>query len=131
MEGFALGAALLSGRIVDLLAVDMPGRLPIRVDEPLRRLAAHARRVGARLLVLEPESLAGSLHGILAEATGLRLELERRAWIRLGQDVVGQRTEVTVAKNRYGPPGRRADLEIHYQVDGERAIAAHRHADPV
>ena len=41
---------------------------------------------------------------------GLRLELARRAWIRLGRDVVGQRTEVMVARNRFGPPGRRADL---------------------
>ena len=128
-EGFALGGALLSGRTVDLLAIDLPARLPVRVDDPLRRLAAHARRVGARLLVLEPRSLAGSLQGTLAESTGLRLELERRSWIRLGDDVVGQHTEVTVAKNRYGPPGRRADLEIHYQVDGERAVASHGFAD--
>jgi recombination protein RecA len=128
VEGFALGAALLSGRTVDFLAVDLPAGLPARSDDPIRRLTAHARRVGARLLVLEPRSLAGSLQGALAEATGLRLELERRAWIRLGHDVVGQRTEVTVAKNRYGPPGRRADLEIHYQVDGDRAVAAHRFA---
>jgi recombination protein RecA len=124
-EGFALGAALLSGRTVDLLAVDLPSRLPVRADDALRRLTAHARRVSARLLVLEPRSLAGSFQGTLAESTGLRLELERRSWIRLGDDVVGQHTEVTVAKNRYGPPGRRADLEIHYQVDGERAVAAH------
>lgn len=129
-EGLALGGALLSGHAVDLLLVDLPARLPDRIDEPLRRLAAHARRVGARLLVLEPRSLGGGLHGTLAEATGLRLELERRSWIRLGRDVVGQRTEVTVTKNRYGPPGRRADLEIHYRVDGERAIDAHRFAEP-
>jgi hypothetical protein len=127
-EGFALGGALLSGRTVDLLAVDLPARLPVRADDPLRRLAAHARRVGARLLLLEPRSLAGSLQGTLAESTGLRLELERRSWIRLGDDVVGQHTEVTVAKNRYGPPGRHTDLEIHYQVDGERAVAAHAFA---
>ena len=56
-EGFALAGALLSGRAVDLLVVDLPARLPTRVDETLRRLAAHARRVGARLIVLEPSSL--------------------------------------------------------------------------
>ena len=128
-EGFALGGALLSGRAVDLLVVDLPARAPARVEESLRRLAGHARRVGARLVVLEPRSLASSLQGGLAEATGLRLELERRSWIRLGRDVVGQRTEVTVAKNRYGPPGRRTDLEIHYHVDGERAVAAHHFAE--
>lgn len=127
-EGFSLAAALLAGRAVDLLIVDLPSRLPGRTEDSLRRLAAHARRVGARLLVLEPASLPGPFHGALAEATGLRLELERRGWIRLGRDVVGQHTQVTVAKNRYGPPGRHADLEIHYLTDGDRALAAHRFA---
>ena len=129
-EGFSLAGALLAGRAVDLLIVDLPSRLPARTDDSLRRLAAHARRVGARLLMLEPTSLPGSFHGALAETTGLRLELERRGWIRLGRDVVGQHTQVTVAKNRYGPPGRHADLEIHYLTDGDRALAAHRFAAP-
>ena len=34
-----------------------------------------------------------------AGSTGLRLELERQAWLRLGRDVVGQRTAALVAKN--------------------------------
>jgi hypothetical protein len=127
-EGFRMAGALLSGRAVDLLIVDLPSRLPARMDELIRRLAAHARRIGARLIVLEPVSIGGPLHGALAEATGLRLELERRGWIRLGRDVVGQRTRVTVAKNRYGPPGRRTDLDIHYLTDGDRRLAAHRFA---
>lgn len=129
-EGFRLAGALLAGRAVDLLIVDLPSRPPARTDDLLRRLAAHARRVGACLVVLEPTSLPGSLHGALAESTGLRLELERRGWIRLGRDVVGQHTQVTVAKNRHGPPGRQADLEIHYLTDGGRALATHRFADP-
>ncbi|MBA2570126.1 MAG: hypothetical protein H0V04_02975 [Chloroflexi bacterium] len=127
-EGFTLAGALLSGRAVDLLVVDLPSVLAAREEHTLRRLSAHARRVGARLLVLEPPTLAGTLHGALAEVTGLRLELEREAWIRLGRDIVGQQTRVTVAKNRYGPPGRHVDVEIHYLDDGERAAAAHRFA---
>ena len=127
-EGFSLAGALLAGRAVDLLIVDLPSRLPARTDASLRRLAAHARRVGARLMVLEPASLSGPVHGALAESTGLRLELERRGWIRLGRDVVGQHTQVTVAKNRYGTPGRHTDLEIHYLTDGDRSLAAHRFA---
>ncbi len=127
-EGFALGAALLSGRAVDILVVDLPSVLAAREEPTLRRLSAHARRVGARLLLLEPPTLAGALHGALAEVTGLRLELAREAWIRLGRDIVGQQTRVTVAKNRFGPPGRHVDVEIHYLDDGERAAAAHRFA---
>jgi hypothetical protein len=51
---------------------------------------------------------------------------ERRAWLRLGRDVVGQRTTVAVAKNRYGPPGRSVELDIHYLADGERCVATGR-----
>jgi hypothetical protein len=122
-EGLALAGALLSGRCVGLLVVDLPARCPARADEQLRRLVAHARRTGARLVVLEPASAVAALHGVLAQASGLRLELERRAWLRLGRDVVGQRTTVAVAKNRYGTPGRSVDLEIHYLPGGERGMA--------
>ena len=125
-EGFALAAALLSGRSVGLLVVDLPAGSRTRTEEQLRRLVAHARRVGARLIVLEPVSLGQAARASLAGGTGLRLELERRAWLRLGRDVVGQRTSVVVAKNRYGPPGRSVDLDIHYLADGQRSLATHR-----
>ncbi len=125
-EGLSLAGSLLSGRCVGLLVVDLPARSRAHLEDQLRRLAAHARRVGARLLLLEPASLAGSLGAALASSTSLRLELERKAWLRLGRDVVGQRTAVAVAKNRYGPPGRSVDLDIHYIGEGERAVATGR-----
>jgi RecA/RadA recombinase len=125
-EGLSLAGSLLTGRCIGLLVVDLPARLHVHLDQQLRRLAAHARRVGARLILLEPASLAGSLGAALAGSTSLRLELERRAWLRLGRDVVGQRTAVAVAKNRYGPPGRSVDLDIHYLAEGERSLATHQ-----
>jgi recombination protein RecA len=128
-EGLRLAGALVSGRAVDLLVLDLPPRLPSAHEALLRRLAAHARRVGVQLLVLEPAALLPALHGALAEAAGLRLELARAGWIRLGRDVVGQRTAVTVAKNRYGPPGRQVELEIRYLDDGERAAGVARLLD--
>ncbi len=125
-EGLSLAGSLLTGRCVGLLVVDLPARLQARLDQLLRRLAAHAHRVGARLILLEPASLATSVGAALAGSTSLRLELERRAWLRLGRDVVGQRTVVAVAKNRYGPPGRSVELDIHYLAEGERSVATHR-----
>jgi RecA/RadA recombinase len=129
VEGLRLAGALLSGRAIDLLVVDLPRRLPAAREALLRRLAAHARRIGARLLVLEPVGLTTALIGALAEASGIRLELEREGWIRVGRDVVGQRTAVTVAKNRYGPPGRRAQLEIRYAEEGDRGPGVMRRLD--
>jgi RecA/RadA recombinase len=124
-EALALSAALLAARTVDLLVVDLPdGRDPavsgVRVGDRLGRLAALARRAGTLLVVVEPNALGRGLAAAVEEASGLRLELERTGWIRLGQDVVGQRSAVTVARNRHGPPGRRTDLEILYAEGGAR-----------
>jgi RecA/RadA recombinase len=128
-EGLRLAGALVSGRAVDLLVLDLPPRLASVNEALLRRLAAHARRIGVQLLVLEPVDLAAPIHGALAEAAGVRLELERIGWLRLGRDIVGQRTVVTVAKNRFGPPGRQVELEIRYLDDGERAAGVARLLD--
>ena len=122
-EGLAIAATLLSGRAVDLLLVDLPERLPVRHEAALRKLAAHARRTDARLIVLEPTRLQAPLHGALAEVVGMRLELEHRLWLRAGRDVVGRRVAVNVAKNRFGPPGRSAEIDLRYLDDGEHAPA--------
>ena len=125
-EGLAIGGALLAGRSVDLLVLDLPGgRLaasdkPARIADRLGRLAALARRSETLFVVLEPPGVNGTLATAVAESTGVRLELARRSWIRLGRDIVGQRTEALVARNRYGPPGRRATLRILYADGGER-----------
>jgi recombination protein RecA len=120
-----------------LAATDRPSAVadrerPASIAGRLGRLAALARRAETLFVVLEPPGptggtggLAGAggsggLAGAVAESTGLRLELARRSWIRLGRDIVGQRTEALVARNRYGPPGRRATLRILYADGGER-----------
>jgi len=122
-EGIDLGAELLRSAAVDVLVLDLPdgpGALGDRFPERLLRLAAIARRAGAFLVLLQPGGLSSAAAGAFAEASGLRLRLRRRAWIRLGREVVGQRTEVVVEKERAGPPGRRADLWILYAEGGVR-----------
>ncbi len=144
-EALAMAGALVAGRAVDLLFVDLPaergnpspraapaptsrpsprpgrgGRRPPSVADRLGRLAVLARRSGVLLVVLEPPGLPTPVSSAIAESAGLRLELARRSWIRLGRDVVGQRTEVVVARNRFGPPGRRAELRILYAEGGGR-----------
>jgi hypothetical protein len=134
-EGLSIAGSLLAGRSVDLLVMDLPerrdrGRGASRTELPgpsspgvvarLGRLAALARRAGTLLVVIEPPGLAASLVSAVAAATSLRLELARRSWIRLGRDVVGQRTAVTIGRSRYGPPGRSAELRILYAEGGDR-----------
>lgn len=124
-EGLSIAGALLAGRSVDLLVIDLPprpdpGTTPARVADRLRRLAALARRSETLLVALEPPGLTAGLVTAVTESTGLRLELARRSWIRLGRDVVGQRTAVTVARNRFGRSGRQAEIRILYADGGER-----------
>jgi hypothetical protein len=124
-EGLSITGTLLAARSVDLLVLDLPphpdpGTTHAKVADRLRRLVALARRAETLLVALEPAGLTRGLATAVAESTGLRLELARRSWIRLGRDVVGQRTEVTIARNRFGPPGRRAELRILYADGGER-----------
>jgi recombination protein RecA len=125
-EGLSIAGSLLAGRSIDLLVLDLPGGRLARTDRPARiadrlhRLTALARRAEILLLILDAPSLGGGLATAVAESTGIRLELARRSWVRLGRDVVGQRTEAFVAHNRHGPPGRRATLRILYAEGGER-----------
>src|SRR5690349_7242800 len=137
-EGLSIAGSLLAGRSVDLLVLDLPGGRLARTDKPARiadrlhRLAALARRAETLLLILDAPGLGGAAGGGLAtavaESTGIRLELARRSWVRLGRDVVGQRTEAVVAHNRHGPPGRRATLRILYAEGGERDACLARDA---
>jgi hypothetical protein len=126
-EALAMAAMLLQDRTVDLLLLDLQSRAldgsrlsAANLAERFGRLAALARRAGVQLIVLEPPSLPSTLASALTQVAALRLELSRRAWIRLGRDVVGQRTEVRVARDRFGPPGRAAELRILYAEGGLR-----------
>ena len=145
-EALAMAGALLQGRAVDLLVLDLGadgGRaaavLPARArsvgDRPamrgagrrqpsladrLARLVAFSRRAPALLLVLEPAEAPAPLRAALGEGSSLRLELRRSGWIRLGREVVGQRTEVRVAKDRHGAPDRRTTLRLLYAEGGPR-----------
>ena len=125
-DGLRIAGSLLGSRSVDLLVLDLPPRLPPAQASVLRQLAAHARRVGARVLAIGSEGLAPTLRDALAEASHLRLALAHRDWLRVGREVVGQRVTVTVEKDRGGSPGRAVDIEIVYPSDGERGPAITR-----
>ena len=96
------------------------GPRPPRAADQLGRLVAFARRAGALLLVLEPAGVSAPIRAALDEGAGLRLELRRSGWIRLGREVVGQRTEVRVAKDHHGAPDRRVAIRLLYAEGGPR-----------
>ena len=124
-DALAMAGSLLAARTVDVLVLDLPeGRDPAteraQVGDRLGRLAALARRAGTLLVVLEPAGLGKGLAAAVEQASGLRLELRRSGWIRLGRDIVGQRSTADIGRNRYGAPGRSAELEILYAEGGQR-----------
>ena len=144
-EGLSIAGSLLAGRSVDMLVLDLPGgRLgktdtPAKIADRLHRLAALARRAETLLLILDApgggggsggggRKPAGGLATAVDQSTGIRLELARRSWVRLGRDIVGQRTEALVAHNRHGPPGRTATLRILYAEGGDRDACLTRDA---
>ncbi len=124
-DALAMSAMLLQDRAVDLLLLDLPVRLDRLRPGPelasrLQRLSALARRSAVELIVLEPPRVPAAVRGAIADVAALRLELSRRAWIRLGRDVVGQRTEVRVARDRFGAEDRTVQLRILYAEGGYR-----------
>ena len=126
-EALAMAAMLLQDRTVDLLILDLPNRTldpagmsAIRLADRLHRMTALARRAGVQMLVLEPPGLPTPITGAISQIAALRLELSRLAWIRLGRDIVGQRTEVRVIRDRFGSPGRTTELRILYADGGPR-----------
>jgi len=145
-EALAMAGTLLQARAVDILVLDLGtvragrqatttpatttpatpmvparrGPRPPNLADQLARLVAFARRAGALLLVLEPAETPAPLRATLDEGAGLRLELRRSGWVRLGREVVGQRTEVRIAKDHHGAPDRRATLRILYAEGGPR-----------
>ncbi len=97
-----------------------PARRPPPLADRVARLVTFARRAGVLLLVLEPAEAPSPVRAALAEGSSVRLELRRTDWVRLGREVVGQRTEVRVAKDRHGAPDRRTTLRLLYAEGGPR-----------
>jgi RecA/RadA recombinase len=140
-EALAMAGTLLQAHAVDVLVLDLDGargraagasgrqarsrvaaggRRPPPLADRLARLVAFSRRTGALLLVLEPAEAPAPFQAALAEGSNLALELRRTGWIRLGREVVGQRTEIRVAKDRHGAPDRRTTIRLLYAEGGPR-----------
>jgi hypothetical protein len=98
------------GRI-DALVLDLANTL---LPRGLDRLADLLVRAGGVTLLL-----AGAGREAAGRVAGVRVALQRRAWLAVGRDLVGQRVEATVTRQRWALAGGSAELDLYF-AEGRR-----------
>lgn len=110
-EAVELAGWLARSRLIDLLVLDLADAPPPRgLDRLAARLAdllLHAGGTG--LLLAGPRG-----HEAAGRVAGVRVALARRAWLAVGDDLVGQRVSATVTRHRWALAGGRAELDLWF-----------------
>ena len=113
------------GRI-DAMVLDLADTL---LPRGLDRLADLLVRSGGVTLLL-----AGAGREAAGRVAGVRVALQRRAWLAVGRDLVGQRVEATVTRQRWALAGSPAQLDLYFaegrRTDALLRSAAHPLAEP-
>ncbi|HSM39089.1 MAG TPA: hypothetical protein VK838_07115 [Candidatus Limnocylindrales bacterium] len=117
-EAVELAGWLARERRIDAMVLDLAGSVATRALERLASLLV--RSDGVTLLLT---GVAGAGRG----AAGVRVALRRRAWLAVGQDLVGQRVEAVVERHRWALAGGRAELDLYFP-EGRRVDALLRSA---
>jgi len=105
-EALELAAWLARSRLLDLLVLDLDGSYAPRFE----RLAALLPRSDATALLLAPPALRQAA----GRVAGVRLRLERQAWLAVGRDFVGLRVEASVTRHRWALAGGHAELDLYF-----------------
>jgi hypothetical protein len=98
----------------DVLVLDLgQSSASVRAFERLPELLA---RFGGVVLALASST---SARAALGDVAGIRVALERRAWLAVGRDLVGERVHATVARHRWALAGASAQLDLWFS-EGRR-----------
>ena len=122
-EAVELAAWLGRSGLIDALVLDFgPRAVPDR--RALDRLGSLLARGGATsALVLAPAGRA-----VAGAVAGVRVTLQRSAWLAVGRDLVGQRVTATVERHRWALTGGSAELDLWFgegrRIDGLLTAAA-------
>ncbi|HEX6655937.1 MAG TPA: hypothetical protein VF153_06970 [Candidatus Limnocylindria bacterium] len=114
LAGWLAREGRIDALVLDLAAAGLP--------RGLDRLADLLVRAGCVTLLL-----AGAGREPAGRLTSVRVALRRQAWLATGRDLVGQRVEATVTRQRWALAGGRAELDLFF-AEGRRVDALLRDA---
>lgn len=112
---------IASGQVpLTVMDVSDPAALPPAelLSQALRRLVGEIARQHVALLLLSQADGPQEGARALRHHASLRIQVQRLDWIRRGGDIVGQRSLVTITKNRCAPPHRSMELRLWGALDG-------------
>ena len=118
-EAVELASWLAREGRIDAMVLDLADTL---LPRGLDRLADLLVRSGGVTLLL-----AGAGRESAGRVAGVRVALRRRAWLAVDRDLVGQRVEATVTRQRWALAGGRAELDLFF-AEGRRVDALLRQA---
>jgi len=108
-EAIELAAWLGRSGLIDALVLDL-GEWAAPERRALDRLAGLLARSGSTsALVLSPAGR--TVTGVVA---GVRVALQRTAWLGIGRDLVGQRVQAVVERHRWALAGGSAELDLWF-----------------
>jgi hypothetical protein len=110
-EAVELAAWLARSRLIDAFVLDLGAEAAAPGLDRLPQLLTRAGGVG---LVLAPGA-----RETVGRVAGVRVTLERLAWLAVGRDLVGQRVEAVVTRHRWALAGGRAELDLWF-AEGRR-----------
>jgi RecA/RadA recombinase len=105
-EALEMAAWLARSRLLDLLVLDLDGPAPSRFD----RLATLLSRSDATALLLAPTAVREAA----GRVAGVRVRLERQAWLAVGRDLVGLRVAASVTRHRWALAGGQAEIDLWF-----------------
>lgn len=105
-EALELAAWLARSRLIDLLVLDLDGSAPSRFD----RLATLLSRSDATALLRAPTALREAA----GKVAGVRVRLERQAWLAVGRDLVGLRVAASVTRHRWALAGGYSEIDLWF-----------------
>jgi hypothetical protein len=113
-EAVELAGWLARDRRIDAFVLDLAD-VPAGSARGLDRLAGQLVRAdGVGLLLVGPRGREAA-----RRVVGVRVALQRRAWLAVGRDLVGQRVEATVTRHRWALAGARAEIDLWF-AEGRR-----------